>query len=313
MDMTNDSVAEMQFKPVELEDRDTLLPYIERAAVPICDLAFSNLYSWGFVYNTSWAIVEDSLVIRFRALEKAHDFFLFPVGPNPENMLAAARALKQRSVMGESPLTFMGITKELRELIETRCTSEYHFINDAAYCDYIYNRSDLAELKGKKYQPKRNHINKFERLYPNWEYREISDDYVDQCLALAGNWLDDNGADESRQQENLMLQRAIKNRVALGLSTGMILVDEKVVAFSLGSPINVDTFGVHVEKADINYEGSFTLINREFAKRVPESYAYINREEDLGLDGLRKAKLSYHPSIQLCKETAILRRLEKEE
>lgn len=104
-----------------------------------------------------------------------------------------------------------------------------------------------------------------------------------------------------------MIKRCLVHREELGLTTGALRVEGKIIAFTFGSPINQTTFGVHVEKADINYEGAFTMINREFARRLPEQYIYINREEDLGQEGLRQSKRSYKPELMLIKDTAILR------
>ena len=104
-----------------------------------------------------------------------------------------------------------------------------------------------------------------------------------------------------------MIEKCLRHREELGLLTGALRVDGKIIAFTFGSSINQDTFDIHVEKADISYEGAFAMINREFAKRIPEQYTYINREEDLGLEGLRKSKLSYKPELMLIKDVAVLR------
>ncbi|MDY3090667.1 MAG: DUF2156 domain-containing protein, partial [Porphyromonas sp.] len=167
----------------------------------------------------------------------------------------------------------------------------------------------MVSLSGKSLQPKRNHINKFERSYPDYTYSEVTEDNLQACLDLSAAWLDHSGeTDSSRLDEQMMIERCLRNRESLGLQTGVLTVEGRVVAFSFGSPINATTFGIHAEKADINYEGAFAMINREFARRIPEQYTYINREEDLGLEGLRRSKQSYKPELLLIKDTAILRR-----
>lgn len=298
----------IEFKPVEPTDRSAITTITFSSGARICDLAFSNLYCWSFVYGTSWAIVEDCLIIRFKPKSHSHPVYLFPVGADPERVVAAAHRLKAEVVHEDYPLIFMGVTPDIHRCIEEHCSAEYYFIEDEAYCDYIYERESLATLSGKKLQAKRNHINKFLSLYPDYTYDPVKDSDAEECLMLAHLWLDNRGDQDGRELEVEMVERAFRHRQELGLSGGVLRVRGRVVAFCLGSPINADTFGVHIEKADAMVEGAFTMINREFARSIPDTFRYINREEDLGLPGLRQAKLSYRPAILLPKQTAILRR-----
>lgn len=199
------------------------------------------------------------------------------------------------------------VTPECREHLDAYCPNAFHYISDEGTRDYIYLREKLTTLSGKSLQSKRNHINKFEKLYPTYTYEEINQENIAECLELASVWLANSGEEEGRRDERTMIERIFSAWDSLGLMGGAIRVDGKIIAFSYGSPINADTFGIHVEKADVAYEGAFTIMNREFVRRIPECYTYINREEDLGLEGLRKSKLSYKPEIILAKDAAILR------
>ncbi len=297
----------LEFKPITIDDRERIQKFTLRSMSQICDLSFSNLYGWSKRYNTHWAVFENSLIIRFTSKSLSYPAYLMPICESSTRFVAVVEALEQIAEQGQYPLTFMGVTPHCREFIERNCPKGVHFQSDEGSKDYIYLREKLVNLSGKSLQSKRNHINKFEKLYPNWSYEEITDDNIDECIALETKWLQgEESPDSSRLDEQSMIDSCLRQRQVLGLLTGAIRVEGRIIAFSFGSPINENTFGVHVEKADINYEGAFTIINREFAKRIPEKYIYINREEDLGLEGLRKSKQSYKPVLMLSKDVAIL-------
>jgi hypothetical protein len=183
----------------------------------------------------------------------------------------------------------------------------FRFIPERDYFDYIYLREDLVMLSGKKYQAKRNHINKFSKLY-RYEYKVLTPDLVPQCLALECKWYKANRTEEDALElshERRSLTFALQHAVELDLMGGVICVEGQIVAFSFGAPINRDTFAVHVEKADVRYDGVYSVMNFEFARRIPEQYMYVNREEDLGIAGLRQSKQSYRPVFLLEKHTAV--------
>ena len=183
---------------------------------------------------------------------------------------------------------------------------------DRDYFDYIYSRQELAELKGKNFQPKRNHVNKFKRTY-NYKYTPLTVDLIPHCLELEEKWCEEHDCEEEESliNERKALNIALRNFDALGLVGGALWVDDEIVGFTYGAPVNHDTFAVHIEKADSHIDGSYNILNQEFARHIPEQYVYLNREEDLGIPGLRKAKLSYRPVILLEKGYAELIENEK--
>ena len=135
-----------------------------------------------------------------------------------------------------------------------------------------------------------------------------------ECLEFEAKWYKANRTDDDQEEltdERKSMIFALNHFKELNLLGGAIRIDHKLVAFTFGSPINQDTFGVHVEKADTDYEGAYSIINQEFASRIPEQYVYVNREEDLGIPGLRKAKLSYNPTILLPK-AAVIKKIKSE-
>ncbi|MDR3267123.1 MAG: phosphatidylglycerol lysyltransferase domain-containing protein [Tannerella sp.] len=300
----------MDFKPITIDDKQIITKYSCDSDFKNCDFAFSNMCSWRFFYDSEFAAEDDFLFIRFNVANRTHNHkaYMFPIGKGDITQ-AIKKIEKDAESLGVS-LLILGITVEGKKLLEETFPTEFTYIADRNYFDYIYLREDLQFLKGKKFQAKRNHINKFNKLY-QYSYIPITQEIAPQCMALEQVWLSVNLSDEymdALTNERRSLCFALKNFTELELYGGAIVVDNKIIAFSYGSKINHNTFGVHVEKADINYEGIFSVINRELVSHLPEEYIYINREEDLGIEGLRKAKLSYNPVILLEKNGAVRRR-----
>ncbi|HJD77147.1 hypothetical protein GGR06_003463 [Bacteroides reticulotermitis] len=294
----------IDFKDITLADKDLITSYTMNSSRRNCDLSFSNLCSWRFLYNTKFAIVDNFLVFKFWAEDKLA--YMMPVGTgNPKDVL---QKLINDATEENQPFCILGVCTGMRNELEDTMPEQFQFTADRDYADYIYLRSDLATLKGKKFQAKRNHINRFRNSYPNYEYTPITPDRIKECMELEAEWCKVNNCDqqEGTGNERRALIYALHNFEALGLTGGILHVDGKIVAFTFGMPINKDTFGVHVEKADTSIDGAYAMINYEFSSRIPEQYTYINREEDLGIEGLRKAKLSYQPTIILEKYMACL-------
>lgn len=293
------------FKDVTLADRDTITSFTMKSDRRNCDLSFSNLCSWRFLYDTQFAVVDNFLVFKFWAGEQLA--YMMPVGTG--DLKAVLWELIEDARKENQHFCMLGVCSNMRADLEAILPGQFTFTEDRDYADYIYLRSDLSTLKGKKFQAKRNHINRFRNTYPDYEYTPITPDRIQECLDLEAEWCKVNHCDqqEGTGNERRALIYALHNFDALGLTGGILHVNSKIVAFTFGMPINHETFGVHVEKADTNIESAYAMINYEFANRIPEQYIYINREEDLGLEGLRKAKLSYQPVTILEKYMACLK------
>lgn len=206
------------------------------------------------------------------------------------------------------PFRMLGVCSDMREDLESTYYNDFNFTYDRDYDDYIYMRTDLATLQGKHYQPKRNFINRFKKNY-DYDYSPLTPSDVDECLELEEKWYEESDwkNEESIVAERTALTYALRHFGEIGLTGGILRVAHHIVAFTFGMPINHDTFGVHVEKADTSIEGAYPMINHEFSSHIPEQYIYVNREEDLGDEGLRKSKLSYHPFKLLPKFMASLK------
>jgi hypothetical protein len=305
---------ELNFKPITIDDKDLITSYTFKSSYQNCDFAFANLCSWQFLYRSEYAIKDGFLFLRFYVdnnnenSNHQHLAYMFPLGEG--DIDKAIELIEKDAGKMDFPLLILGVTTDIKNILNTSFPSGFTFFIERDYFDYIYLHDDLLNLTGKKFQPKRNHINKFKKLY-DYTYMPVTPDLAPECMKLEEIWFEANISKEPN--EDLLDERksmcfALRHFNELGLLGGAIMIDGKIVAFTYGSRINNNTFGVHIEKADISYEGIFSVINQEFAQRIPGNYIFINREEDLGIPGLRKSKLSYNPAFLLEKNGAVKRR-----
>ncbi|WP_251968049.1 phosphatidylglycerol lysyltransferase domain-containing protein [Parabacteroides sp. AD58] len=304
---------QIDFKPITIDDKEVITSFTLPSPLRNCDLAFSNMCSWRFLYLSEYAVYKNFLLIRFYIEEKNRKriAYMRPIGNG--DFRDALLQLEEDSWQHGHPLLMLGVTPISKDLLEEAFPGEFSYIPERDYFDYIYLREDLATLKGKKFQAKRNHVNKFKKQYA-YEYEPLTAELVPECLEFEAKWYKANRTDDDQEEltdERKSMIFALNHFKELNLLGGAIRIDHKLVAFTFGSPINQDTFGVHVEKADTDYDGAYSIINQEFASRIPEQYVYVNREEDLGIPGLRKAKLSYNPTILLPK-AAVIKKIKSE-
>lgn len=236
----------ISFKDIELKDKELITSYTQQSPRRNCDLSFSNLCSWRFLYDTQFAVQDGFLVLKFWAGEKL--VYMMPVGSGDlkkvlEDMIEDANLEGERFCM-------LGVCTGMRADLEAIMPDKIHFEADRDYADYLYLRTVLATLAGKKFQAKRNHLNKFRRTYTNYEYVPLTSDRIQECLDLEAEWCKVNNCDqhEGTGNERRALIYALHNFDALGLTGGILHVDGKIVAFTFGMPINQDTFGVHLPK-----------------------------------------------------------------
>ena len=289
----------LSFKTIETKDKSIITSYTFNSPLQNCDFSFANMCSWHFLYKSEYAEVDGFLLIRFRTDSDGSYVYMFPLGDG--DIRPVITLLEEDSLRYGYPLRILGITSISKAILDEVYPGGFTFDSDPSYFDYIYLREDLINLTGKKYQPKRNHINRFRKQY-QYQYLDLTPELVPECLRLESEWYDANRVSDYQralQYERRSMMFALNNAEEIGLAGGVICVDEQIVAFAFGAPINSTTFGVHVEKADVSFDGAYSIINQEFATHIPPEFVYINREEDLGIPGLRQAKQSYHPTIVL--------------
>lgn len=286
-------MIEIDFKRPELEDKEIISSYFAKAPSRSCERTFANVYLWSRHYHVKYAIVEDALVFVDDEFELA---YAYPAG-EPEAVKRALEKLMEYSKEQGVPFKLYNVTEEnfaqLEAFYPGRFTVEY----DRDEADYVYEREKLDTLAGKKLHGKRNHINKFKSLYEDWSYESLTDDNVEECFQMALKWRNQNGCDEDEEKnaEMCVTLNSLRLYKQLEMVGGMIRVNGQIVAFCIGEPVCDDTFVVHVEKAFPDVEGAYPMINQQFVQHECMDYMYVNREEDTGAEGLRKAKLSYRP------------------
>lgn len=283
------------FHQPTMDDFDWLKNILSESQPMSCEYALSNLIGWSTHYGAQIANVEGCLVAKIQK----NEVFGFPKGADWENALTA---LKEEY---DYP-SFYGLIPEEKEKLELTFPSEYVYYPSRNSFDYIYRVSDLANLSGKKYHSKRNHISYFKKTY-NWSYEEMNSNNLDECIRMNEKWFelnvdkDPEGIDAEREVLNL----CFKNFDKFGFIGALLRVDGEVVAFTFGEKLNENTFVTHFEKAFADIRGAYPMINNQFALNTLSEFEFVNREDDIGSEGLRKAKLSYYPEILLEKFTAV--------
>ncbi len=272
-----------------------------------CNLSFANMYCWQSSLNTAWVVVDGFLIIRFSIDGGRKIGYMQPIGMDGSTDFAhIIPQMAEDAHLHGQRFRVIGVTKEGYKVLKSCHGGLFALHSDPSYEDYIYERVSLSTLSGKRLQPKRNHINQFLKRYPEYQYRPLSADQFTDCLKLDCRWREAHGDRcQDITPERAAMLRAFENFEVLGLQGGALYVEGRMVAFTYGSQVNHDTFCVHVEKGDADIAGCYTIINKLFSESLSEEFVYINREEDLGIEGLRRAKLSYYPALRQEKYTAI--------
>ena len=285
----------MKMKRPELEDRELLEQYLSYADTRSCEMTFGNIYLWSRFYNTGFAIVEDNLI--FGEVDGVYSY-TYPVGPGDKRK--TLDALMEHCRENGEIFQLHNITKEDFAKLEELYPGRFAIKFDRDYADYVYETEKLATLSGRKYHSKKNHVNRFMTLYQDWSYEPITKENVEECFQMGLAWRRENGcdADDEKHAEICVALNALRLFEELHFKGGALRVNGKIVAYTVGEPGNKkDTLIVHIEKALAEVQGAYTVINQQFALHEGAAYTYLNREEDLGEEGLRQAKMSYKPAF----------------
>ena len=299
-------MTEPTFKRPELEDKEIISSYFEKAQSRSCERTFVNVYLWSRHYKVKYAIIEDTLVFRDSGKNLS---FTYPAG-EPENVKKALEFLMEYCKEKDVPFILYNVTPHMFAQLDKWYPKKFFIEYNRDLADYVYETEKLASLAGKKLHGKRNHINKFKALYPDWSYEPLNDDNVEDCFQMALKWRNKNGCedDPEKNAEMCVTLNSLRLYKELGLKGGVLKADGKIVAFTVGEPVSDDTFVVHIEKAFAEVDGAYPMINQQFVQHECMEYEYVNREEDTGAEGLRKAKLSYRPAF--LEEKGIVKEME---
>jgi len=271
-----------EFKLIGLEDQACIQSFIDKYSSEACEINFGNMFIWRNFERSKFTLLNDNLCILCEPPSEP-DYFLQPIGNNKiqETIKVCLSSAHRLSRVPES--------------FAKRYCTEYKCVPDRNNFDYVYLSKDLIDLKGKKYDGKRNRIKKFEKNNTS-RYFRLSREHLKDCRHLFEEWLKSKSPGNRLQgpQKDAILE-ALAFFEALKLVGGAVEVNRELAAFSIGEKLTADTAVIHIEIVSPAHEGLAQFINREFVKNECSGYKYINREQDIGLAGLRHAKMSYHP------------------
>ena len=294
----------MNFKPVTLEDQNWIKKYLKESGYRGCEFSFSTIMMWKDVYETEVTDYKGTFCYRCKTGRNQY-LYAFPAGNGDKK--AAIEALMEIAQKEEHKFVLRGFEEEWIPWIEEQFPNQFSYTTSQAEWDYVYSVEALATLAGSKYHGKRNHIARF-KDNEEWHYESLTMENALACKHMSDNWYHAqlNLGNVSVYKEKPGLNFILDHFEELDLKGGVLYVGGKVVAFTVGEAMSKDTFHVHIEKAYAEVQGAYPMINQQFVLHEMQGFKYINREEDDGVEGLRRAKESYRPVEMIQKYTAVL-------
>jgi len=301
-------------KEIKLEDKALFNSYFHKYPPQTSEFTFTNLYMWRNFYGFNFMEWKDHLMLFSRDIFEAKKtpasgnkkalYFFPPIGPNPAEIIVSLfENLKE--------VEFHRVPERISENIRNHSkfsSLSIDILEDRNNWDYVYKAENLRKLPGNQYRQNRRWLNKFLGNY-DYEFKILTENEVDLIKKLQLEWcvLRECEDDEGLKEEELAIYDALDNFLALGFQGAVICIDDKCAAYTFGEMLNPETMVIHVEKAHMDYEGAYQAINNLFLKNCFEDVIYVNREQDLGVPGLRRAKESYKP-IRMEKKSIIYRK-----
>ncbi|WP_147821572.1 DUF2156 domain-containing protein [Salidesulfovibrio onnuriiensis] len=290
----------LEFEPISLDRQEEY-----RAALSCCpqlmtsDFAFANIWGWAEYYQLEWAFHKGLVWIRQNYPEPA---CWAPVGHWGDYDWASCKAMRECN-------KYIRVPEYLSTLWAEAYGDSINLAEKRDQWDYVYSVEELVALRGNKFHKKKNLLNQFAKNY-EWEYKPMCAARIDQVLTMQAEWIkwfEENNPSEALVAENTAITRVLTNFDNIGGLFGATLnCDGKVIAYTVAEPLCQDTVVIHFEKGNVAYKGIYQAINQMFLKNDAPEYTYVNREQDLGDEGLRKAKLSYNPTLFLKKFEATI-------
>lgn len=302
---TEDTPRNLPFHPIRLADREWIAPLLAAQNSPASDGCFGTLLLWGSAFGLTVAKVDDRLLARHGGETLS---FSFPAGSGP--LRPALLRLSLLAAQEKQPLRLRGLQEDQKAELEQAFPGCFAFTELRDSADYLYDVEKMSTLSGKKLQSKRNHCNRFEQENPNWRFEPLSRRYFGDCMTLLNAWEDghEDDVDEMQLAETQAIRTALAHYEELGLVGGILFADDdRPVAFTIGERTGGDAIDVRFEKADTQVHGAYQMINRQFVRYLQSIYPdllWLNREEDMGHENLRRAKESYYPARLLMKYEA---------
>lgn len=290
----------MEFNKINLSDMETLRKHTMLAHTRNCEYAMVNIFFWNDTDKLMFAVIDDVLVYRLIDDENAY----YSIVEFIEEPAKLVMKLEQDAADNGCRMVLTNMSENMVLRLEREMVGQLRYWYDREYSDYIYEVDDLIRLSGSKYHGKKNHLNKFLNTYA-FLYEEITNDNIEECRRMKEEWAVRKGGDIEEYREELdIIDNVLDNYDKFNLIGGLIRIDGKVSAFTIGEAISEDTFVTHFEKADEDIPGLYQAINQQFAANSISGFKYVNREDDIGLEGIRQAKLSYRPVMMFDKYNA---------
>lgn len=295
----------LEFAPLTIRDRQWISPILQAENSLASDGCFGTFFLWGASFGLRVARFHNRLLAKYQSKEIS---FAYPAGSG--DLALAIRRLYALAATENAPLVLRGVNEDQKAKLEDALPGCFTFTEKRDSADYIYDIEKMDTLSGKKLQSKRNHCNRFEQENPDWRFEPMNATHFSSCLALLRSWEEDHSddADEMQLAEQKAVHDALSHFDELGLVGGMLFAGERPVAFTIGEKVGQNGIDVRFEKADVSVHGAYQMINRQFVRYLRETLPdlqWLNREEDMGHENLRRAKESYYPARLLMKYTAV--------
>lgn len=287
----------MIFNKITLNDKSLFDKYIYPYKFKSCEYSFTTLYIWKDMCDVQFTVFKGTLIIKKKDFYNRY-YFMQPLGYKSEELKEIIEELKKYKFENDMHYLFKDLDEnfinEVRGIFN--CNIEDYILEDRDNFDYLYEGKKLIDLSGKKMHKKKNHYNSFIKNY-NYIIKSIDNDRViDDVVYAAQKWYEENtNKDKILYYELSAIKDIINHMEELEIVGIAVYVDDKVVGFSIGQSMDNNLAIIHIEKADISYEGIYSFINKVFLEKYFNNIKIINREQDMGIEGLRKAKMSYYP------------------
>lgn len=288
---------DIEFKPISLSDKPIFDDYFNKTDFNNAEKNFSNLFMWKKTYEYEYAIINDCLCIKGKLRDNKKPFCHFPYGGC--DIKDALSLIKEAFKKEGDALIIKPLLPEMKKCLE-KTLDDFTLIEDRDSFDYIYTSNKLITLSGSKLRNKRRWLKKFRENY-DYTYEEINSNNLIEAKEFTINIIKNSNNDID---EIIAMEEMFDNLFELGIKGCIIRIGGEIVGVSTGEELTKDTVIIHCERADTNFEGIYNCINQEFCEKQWSDYKFINREEDLGIEGLRQAKLTYRPDLLLSKYIA---------
>ena len=295
----------MQFFDIDISAKETIKSFFNAQRVEASDMLFGNLYIWHFSRTIRYAITHDCLVVLTKFPNESYPFIFYPLGSGDRK--GAIATMQEYFLDNQMPFSIRSLETNQSAELENLFPNAFEITPNRDRFDYIYNVKELIALVGRTLNKKKNHLNRFFNLYPDFAYERVDSSNAMEVLEAYSAWFELGEKTDGLKNEMLGIKATLQNFSALDMKGGIIRIDGKIAAFSLGEQINADSVVIHIEKGNTFYAGIYQAINQQFLKNEWAHLRFVNREEDLGIEGLRKAKMSYKPARFVEKSTAILK------